>query len=260
MGCKCSVTRITIKTASDCINRGEYQKAIKLLHGNETVNEGEALYLLGLAYDGLQDLKSAFTYYKKAADLDYPDACYNLAFAYANGRGVTTDMKLAIRYYQKAAESGSDGAWNNLGLLYEKGDGVEVNPKKAFECYNKAYEEGNAYGTMNLGYCYLNGTGVSANALKSVPYFEKAARLLPDDVNVISALANAYVYVSNYDKAAKAMKRAISLGNDHALFTLGVIYFKLERDNEAVKYLKMALDKGEKSAQMYLDIIASENS
>ena len=188
MGCKCFVTGITIKEASDCINRGEYQKAIKLLLGNETENEGEALYLLGLAYDGLQDLKSAFTYYKKAADLDYPNACYNLAFAYAHGRGVTTDMKLAIRYYQKAA------------------------------------------------------------------------RLLPDDVNVISALANAYVYVSNYDKAAEAMKRAISLGNDEALFTLGVIYFKLERDDEAVKYLKMALDKGEKRAQRYLDIIASENS
>lgn len=64
MGCKCFVTGIT-KEALDCINRGEYQKAIKLLHGNETENEGVALYLLGLAYDGLQDLKSAFTYYKR---------------------------------------------------------------------------------------------------------------------------------------------------------------------------------------------------
>src|SRR5438874_2513020 len=62
--------------------------------------------------------------YRKAAEQNDAIAQFNLAFAYANGRGVAKDDAEAVKWYRKAAEQNLAQAQNSLGLAYANGRGV----------------------------------------------------------------------------------------------------------------------------------------
>lgn len=69
--------------------------------------DGKAANLLGLMYHNGQGVirndKKAFEFYKKAEDMKYRAAYYNLADAYYFGLGVEQDYKMAAEYYKKCA-------------------------------------------------------------------------------------------------------------------------------------------------------------
>jgi TPR repeat protein len=79
-----------------------------------------------------KDEAEAVKWYRKAADLNKPEAQYNLAGMYANGRGVTQDYAEAVKWWRKAAEQGYADAQSCLGVQYGTGEGV---PKNYVEAY-----------------------------------------------------------------------------------------------------------------------------
>ena len=74
-----------------------------------------------------QQMKEVLRLWKKAADLGYELAQYNLGVVYDNGQGVDQNYKKAFEWYEKAAEQGHTEAQHNLGTVYATGQGVEKN-------------------------------------------------------------------------------------------------------------------------------------
>ena len=71
--------------------------------------------------------------YRKAADLDYAPALFNLAVMYFAGDGVARDMTEAARRFSKAADLGNADATFNLALMDDNGAGVVQDQRKAAE-------------------------------------------------------------------------------------------------------------------------------
>ena len=76
------------------------------------------------AYEGLSKMyieqekfKEAYEYSEKAAELNNPEAEYNLGVFYEQGIYVKKDIKRAMYWYEKAAKQGHINAINNLNLI-----------------------------------------------------------------------------------------------------------------------------------------------
>ena len=80
----------------------------------------------------------AVGWYRKAVELGYAHAQYNLGIMYAEGQGVVRDYAVAVEWYRKAAEQGVAAAQFNLGLMYAKGRGVPQDYAAAHKWLNLA--------------------------------------------------------------------------------------------------------------------------
>lgn len=65
-----------------------------------------------------QDNKTAYKYFKKAADLGNPVGQSGLGLMYLYGRGVERDTKKALQYFKQAAEQGWVDGQLQLGNMY----------------------------------------------------------------------------------------------------------------------------------------------
>ena len=74
----------------------------------------------------------AFQYIYEAANLNYPQALYQLAFLYDTGKGTNVDKSKAFSCLKKAAEQGHNEAQNRLGMRYITGVGIPANPTEGF--------------------------------------------------------------------------------------------------------------------------------
>ena len=104
-------------------------------------------YERGLAYafgEGVtKDLKTAFEYFKSAAEKNHAPAQYKLGVAYAYAEGVDMDKSQAIYWYQKAAFQGHTIAQRNLGVMYENGEGVIQDKAMALAWFSILADSGN---------------------------------------------------------------------------------------------------------------------
>lgn len=140
--------------------------------------QGEAYYQEGLRWvvgDGVQDYGNAAALYRKAAELGYAPAQYELASLYEQGLGVECDPEQAARWYRRAAEQGHVEAQNDLGTLYATGKGVPHNDSEAMRWYTLAAAQGDAEATSNLGAFYLRGRGVTEDPAKAFELFARSA-------------------------------------------------------------------------------------
>lgn len=67
------------------------------------------------------DYSKAFSYYKKASELNDKDGYCWLGFCYEKGYGVAADIDTAVQLYQKADQLGSSLASGYLGTMYAIG-------------------------------------------------------------------------------------------------------------------------------------------
>ena len=87
----------------------------------------------------------------KMARKSIPEAQFNLALMYQDGKGVPRSMKKAAKWYTKAADNGMDEALLNLGCMYLLGNGVPTSEKKAFDLVQKAADNGYGKAQIQLG-------------------------------------------------------------------------------------------------------------
>lgn len=141
--------------------------------------------LVGLAnslpqLDHKEDYKWAFELASKAAEKNNPDAIWNLALCYQNGRGVRKNIKRAIKLFEKGADLGHAPSQNSLGSLYTNGSHIEPDYDKAIDLFKKAASQGNALAMKNLGYCYQFGYGVDGDMQKAIEWYEKSLEIVND--------------------------------------------------------------------------------
>lgn len=141
----------------------------------------EAIVALGRQYylgSGREkDYATAFSLFKKAAEMGDRKGQFYLGSLYEFGKGVPQDKKLAVHYFDLAARQGDAAAINNLAVAYGRGDGVEQDFEKARLLYERAARGGNVIAIANIGTMYNRGTGVKKDEQRALEYFRKSASL-----------------------------------------------------------------------------------
>ncbi|MFZ5896275.1 MAG: tetratricopeptide repeat protein [Myxococcota bacterium] len=141
-------------------------------------DNGPALYLLALSYDGEgpdEDPKRALELYQRAAEHGISAAESNIGVLYA-GTKLGQDLAAALKWYRRAAEHGNATAQHNLGWMYVNGEGTEKNPAQAFAWFSRAAESGSPRGMTDVGYCYENGIGVGKDLARAREWYERSAQ------------------------------------------------------------------------------------
>jgi uncharacterized protein len=77
-------------------------------------------FLLLEGIGGAPNLEQAAMHMKRAAQMNSPNALFNLGVMYESGNGVPLDLRAAMRAYQKAAESNADGAYEAIETLQQR--------------------------------------------------------------------------------------------------------------------------------------------
>ena len=108
----------------------------------------------------------------------------------------------------------------------------------------KKASKGDSEAMYILGLAYLTGTGgVEQNERMAGHWFEESAK--KGNVDAMSKLGTMYLNNRNYSEAIKLFKKASSKGDIASIYSLGLYYQFIEKDNEqAFKYYKKAAEKG----------------
>ena len=129
----------------------------------------------GFAASEAGDYKTAFSFYKKAAEQGELAAQFNVGLYYDVGKGVLQDYVEAVRWYKLAAAQGYSIAQLNLGARYANGKGVLQDYAEAVRWYKLAAVRGNADAQFNLSQNYATGKGVLQDDLQAHMWMNLAA-------------------------------------------------------------------------------------
>ena len=94
-----------------------------LQSGTLSCSSGESCQNVGLSHAGQgteEHYAIAAKYFKRACDYGMDEGCNNLAFLYANARGLKQSYTQAYRYWGMACRMGNESACANLELAKEK--------------------------------------------------------------------------------------------------------------------------------------------
>jgi hypothetical protein len=136
------------------------QQGVRLLQQAAEQNDAEALFILGsLAMAGVgipQSTTAAFEYCRRAAELDFPDAQYELAAMYALGRGTEVDDQKALLWARKAMDQGNTKAKYSVGRLLLMSEKENDRPE-AVDLLNQAIDNGIDEAGILLAEAYYSG-------------------------------------------------------------------------------------------------------
>ena len=160
------------------LGRDALSREVKRPSADDAAQNMQATQLYSLGHGALnrKEYTKAVEYYRKAADMGYAMAYYDLGYCYANGLGVERDVVEAFKLYRIAAELGSEYAQYAVGFCYANADGVECDYAEAVKWYRRAAEQGLAIAEYALGYSYTNGRGVVKDDVAAKEWFRKSAR------------------------------------------------------------------------------------
>ncbi len=127
------------------------RKAFVLLKKAAELNYADAQYELGTMYEVRHRYFDAVYWYQRAADSEHSDAIKDLGYMYEKGLGgLDQDLKQAAELYERSAKMNNRHAQACLGMMYEKGLGVDKNIETAKHWYKLAAENGSCAAALNL--------------------------------------------------------------------------------------------------------------
>jgi len=124
---------------------------------------------------GFKDMRTAVSWYERAAEAGLAPAQYRLGSIYEKGLGVPMDLAKAQVWYRRAAEAGNVKAMHNLAVLYAEGAGGEPDLERAAELFRQAAEHGVRDSQFNLAILHARGLGVSEDLIEAYKWFSIAA-------------------------------------------------------------------------------------
>lgn len=189
----------------------------------------KAMFALGVYAEkgipeGNPDLKSAFEWYLKAAEVgDHPFAAWVVGNCYLQGlMGVEVDRCTAFEWHLTAARLGQPTAQNNVACDYLKGEIVDLDYQMAVKWFEKAVAQDDIYALDNYGTILMNGDGIPRDS----------------------------------KRAFSMIKKSADMGYANAMLNTGICYFEgwgVQRDlDAALHYLTSALNAGVDGAISYL--------
>jgi TPR repeat protein len=158
----------------------DFGEAVYWLTPAANASDPSSEYTLGLISDlggsgVLQDRKTAFGWFQRAAGHGHSGAAYSLGRAYHYGLGTPIDYTEAMRWYRTAAAVGNTDAMTGTGILYAEGRGVKQDFKLALANFKLAAEAGNGDAMRRIGNLYFNGDGVPRSDAQAYDWLRRAA-------------------------------------------------------------------------------------
>ena len=152
------------------------EQALKLYKKAAELGDPSGMVFLGdrLLADG--DTETAYSWYSKAAKLDYGPACAKAGDCLASGWGVPADPQAALELYEQGAKLGDAGSQYKLGKCLAEGRGAKPDPAAAVFWYKCAGANGNRDAVRELGAAMLYGRGVPADPAEGRRLLEAAAK------------------------------------------------------------------------------------
>lgn len=233
----------------------DYASALKYYHQAADQNDPEAFYQLGCLYqqgcgDIAPDEKLAESWYQKAIKAKYAPAYVALAKLYFN----SADPRRAMITLQLGAASSDREAQYQLAIAYAQGRGGEKDEKKALTYCRQAAEQGHVEAQVKLAREYFQASATPEDLAQSLHWFKQAA----SQNNVEAARYLGALTLSSDEKLGIAwLEKAASQNDFAALATLGKYYavgkHGLRKDTErAREYLKKAADMGETTTDVLI--------
>jgi TPR repeat protein/CHAT domain-containing protein len=222
----------------------------------------EAALQIGMVharYAGGAGDREAVAWFRRAAESGSVEAQYELALAFADGRGTAQDLAQAALWYRKAADAGDKRAMNNLGVMHEFGDGLPVSLEEALRWYRRSADAGADAGMYNVGEMLLRGRGAPKDPVQALIFLTRAA----DKGHAGAQALLGELYKDGIDGVPKDPSRALlwtrkaaEAGNTSGLVSLGYFYLHgtaTQHDPaRAAHYFRMAADRGATRGQIAL--------
>lgn len=143
-----------------------------------------------------------------------------------------------------------------LGYRYEMGIGVATAPQTAFMLYQKAAQQGNTTAMYNLAKLYTKGRGVQENLDKAIHWYKKIIEVEPDNLNTLYSLGWAYMKKEDYTQAMRWYRVASDKGSIEAQSAIAWLYRQgLGVPQDKVKSVELylrAAEKGDSNAMINL--------
>jgi TPR repeat protein len=220
---------------------------MRLLRRQAERGNAEAMTCLAVDHMDLQNFDEATRWFRKAADLGFPDAQLMLGSAYDAGKGVAKDCVEAARWYRRAAEQGDTTAQSIVGGIYLTGDGVEKDIPTGLDWYRKAAEKGDIAAKIMLGGIYANSEFVPNDTAEAVVWYSSAFRA----ESLTRSLAEKYA------KELRWFLSVAEIGDGDVLLNVANLYNctngGLPQDSaEAVRWYRLAADRGNEEALCFI--------
>ncbi len=189
----------------------------------------------------------------RQAERGDPDAQYEVAIAYAFGRGTDENEERAVHWYEQATRQGHLLASSDLAFYCHEGRGLLQDTTRAVELWTFAAEQGVDSAQHSLSFVLEEGAVVRKDVTRAMELRHQAAE--QGHAAACSSLANNYLYgrhvVRDESKAVELLRYASGKGDSIAEFVLASCYFDglgVERDlQEAEALAKRSLPNLPKS-------------
>jgi len=248
-----------MKEAEEAFSSGEYEKAMSEFTKLADDGNADAMYNLAVMYrhgagnkDGEPDEKTAFEWYKKAAESGHARSQFLLGLMYGSGTEfLKKNLAKSIEWLKKSADHHNADAEFSLGVAYEQGVGVKKNSQESLKYYKRSAEHGNVTGQFVIAVKYKN----EGNIAEAFKWYESAAKA--GHIGAMNDLAGMYVrgegVKQDTKEGIKLYEETLKEGNWVAAFNLGAIYkngigIKANK-KEAYKWYAIALKKGYKAVE-----------
>ncbi len=260
------------------LEKEKYEEAVVIIdHMLAGAPESSELhYLAGIANDGLKDSDRAMKHLKKVRPPSpfYSNAVLHIAYLYQEDN----QFEKAVDFLESVLKTTSNDPEliHYLGLLYEDEKkyekavnilkkGIDIypdNPKLHFRLgvvYDKlnnkegsiekmkkviAMEPENANALNYLGYTYAD---LDRNLEKAEELIKKALTYKPDDGYIIDSLGWVYFKQGRYEEAVKVLEKAVSKVPDDPIILehMGDAYMKIGKLQKALEYFRKSFDNKE---------------
>ena len=183
--------------------------------------------------------------------------CQEAENAYTGTNGAFLNKEKAYQLYIQAAERNYIPAIHKVAEFHYQGEVVEKSLKEYLAWLTKAAEMGDADAQNQVGVCYYNGSVTVQNTEKAEYWQLKAAN--QGNIHAMDNLRILYTKLGKIEEALKWTRTGAEQGQVDCQYQLGEAYnngkgLKEDKDQAAYWY-KMAADNGHKDACNKLAVI-----
>ncbi len=169
----------TYDKALGFIKKLQFDKALPHIKYLAKRNNAWSLNALGTfykyGYAVPKNYKTSYIFFKKAVELNFTQAFYNLATMYQLGLGTEVNYDKALLLLKTAANNNHVLSQTNIGFIYRKGLGVTKDYKEAIRWYKLAAINGDNVAQSELGSFYEKGYGTSKNYIEAKRWYALSA-------------------------------------------------------------------------------------
>lgn len=166
----------TLSLKKDQVKKDQYKKNISFYKKACDNGFADACTSLGLIYNGLTppNYLKASLYFKKACDKKSAKGCAGFAYMIDNELGIKKDINKSLRLRIKACNGGFLDSCAYVASIYDEGrNEIKKDTQKAIEFFQKACNSNNALGCFRLANIYYSNKSL----LKAKKYYEKSCQL-----------------------------------------------------------------------------------